>query len=151
MFHDFISLLFPKTCVICEEACAKGEPDICVRCQSDLPKTNYHLQVPNELDQRFWGKVNIHQSMAYLKFFKGGSAQRLLYKIKYKKKKETARLIGQWYGYELKQAGLEVDLIVPVPLHEKKLRIRGYNQSEYFALGLSEALTVTYINQLYTT
>lgn len=148
MFSDFLTLLFPKLCVICEQSRAKGEPEICTNCQVRLPKSNYHLQSNNDLDQRFWGKVPIYQTMAYLKFVKGGSAQKLLYKIKYKNKKDVARLIGLWYGEELKKSGIMVDLIVPVPLHEKKQRIRGYNQSEVFAEGLSESLEVGYKNTM---
>ena len=51
-------------------------------------------------------------------------------------------VLGQLYGAELRAAGLaaDFDLIVPVPLHPRKLAKRGYNQAAAFAAGLAEGL-----------
>jgi ComF family protein len=59
-------------------------------------------------------------------------------------------MLGKWYGYELKKSGLEenVDLIIGVPLHPRKLKLRGYNQADKFAEGLSEALEIPWSNQV---
>ena len=49
----------------------------------------------------------------------------------------------------IKENGLfsTVDLIVPVPIHPKKKFVRGYNQSEQLAIGLSDYLSIPYSNQ----
>ncbi|MDX5348118.1 MAG: ComF family protein, partial [Hymenobacteraceae bacterium] len=53
-------------------------------------------------------------------------------------------LLGNWYGQSLKQSGYAAafDVVIPVPLHKSKLRKRGYNQSEYYAKGLANALDI---------
>jgi ComF family protein len=63
-----------------------------------------------------------------------------MHRIKYKGVKEAAQLMGEWYGKELAANNTFPDpaVLVPVPLHPKKQRIRGFNQSEWFANGLSK-------------
>lgn len=148
MFSDFISLLFPRLCAACDVALAKGEKEICTTCQYQLPRTNYHRQTDNELDRRFWGKARINRCMAYLKYHKGGKVQQLLYKIKYANRKEAAELVGKWYGSELREEEFNFDLIVPVPLHPRKLKKRGYNPGEFFAKGLAISLAIGHQNCL---
>jgi len=52
--------------------------------------------------------------------------------------------VGQLLGNDLKQSELykDVDVIVPVPLHDDKLRVRGYNQAEEIAKGLAQSYKV---------
>jgi competence protein ComFC len=68
----------------------------------------------------------------------------MLHALKYKSKPEVGFLLGKWYGADLKKsdAFLGCDYIIPVPLHKKRQRKRGYNQSEYFAKGLGEELNI---------
>ncbi len=131
----------------------KGEKLLCIKCKFSLPETNYHLQKTNDLHKRFAGKVTINWAFAYLTYIKDGLAQKIIYTIKYKGVKEGASLMGELYGQYLKEANLkqEIDLIVPVPLHKKKLQKRGFNQSEWFAKGLSAALQIPYSDVLLRT
>ena len=46
--------------------------------------------------------------------------------------------MGNWFATSLE--GLEVDMVVPVPLHRSKLRKRTYNQSEQIGLGIADVL-----------
>jgi ComF family protein len=70
--------------------------------------------------------------------------QNLLHELKYRNRPELGRLLGRVYGGELSAAGFgtSFDIIIPVPLHPKKKKRRGYNQSDEFGKGLSEALNV---------
>ncbi|WP_439483017.1 ComF family protein [Cyclobacterium plantarum] len=88
--------------------------------------------------------------MSYLRFSKKGLSQKLLHQIKYKNKPALAKILGQMYGSFLMDNGFDQswDEVVPVPLHHKKLKIRGYNQSEQFALGLAKALKISSCNHL---
>jgi ComF family protein len=146
MFSDFFSLVFPNTCTSCKEYLYKGESFLCTRCKYNLPKTNYHLEYENPLMKRFWGKVPVSYALSYLKFIKGGSVQKILYSIKYEGMKDGAKTLGNWFGLDLNKEGYDkkFDLILPVPMHKKKIKIRGYNQSDFFAEGLSEAMNVNY-------
>ncbi len=150
MWNDFLDMLFPNSCQMCEAGLTKGEKLICLHCRYHLPLANYHLLDNNPLEKRFMGKVNVKYAWAYLKFTKQGRVQKALHALKYGGKKEVGQLMGTWYGEELKRAGLaaQFDLILPVPLHPTKLKKRGYNQSDTFAEGLSGAMTVAWSHQV---
>ena len=142
ILNDVISLLYPNLCLACREHTpARGEI-ICLRCQHKLPKTNFHLERENPFTERFWGRIPIESGAALYHFVRGGRVQELLHRLKYLGKADVGLRLGQWYGEMLRESPYfrEVDLIVPVPLHPRKERLRGYNQSALFAKGLSETL-----------
>ena len=143
---DFVSLIFPRVCLACEEPLARGEDHICTGCRAQFPYTDYHKLPPSEnpLARKFWGKLPVRYSLSYLRFLRRGWVQHLLHQLKYQGQPEIGRVLGRWYGAELAAAGLatEFDLIVPVPLHARKLAKRGYNQSDSFAEGLALGLAV---------
>jgi len=144
MFNDFLNLIFPNLCAACNEALLRNEQVICTTCQVNLPKTNYHLDEANLLNQVFWGRINIEMAAAYYRFGKKSRVQHLLHQLKYKGHKNIGIKIGELYGKELKKSPYyeNIDLIIPVPLHRKKLKKRGYNQSNSFAEGLSVAMEI---------
>lgn len=144
MISDFIALFFPNYCFTCRENLVKGEEYLCSACRLVLPKTNVHQLEENPLMKRYGGLLPLQAFYTYLKFTKGGKVQKIMEKLKYDNCPDIGTVLGQWYGSDLKESGLEnqFDLIVPVPLHESKLRKRGYNQSDYFAKGLSNAMGV---------
>ncbi len=144
MFTDFLNLIFPAACLACRETLLKNEQHICTHCRYDLPRTNYHLLENQEVKQRFVGRIKLDFASSYLFFRKGGSVQAMLHALKYNGNEEIGKILGNWYGEELKQAGHTWDTILPVPLHPSKLRKRGYNQTDSFAEGLSESLTTNW-------
>lgn len=139
---DLFSLFFPNLCLGCGQPLIKGEEVICSICHFHLPKTYFHNDTENQLNRVFWGRVNIEAVAAYLYFHKGSSVQSLLHQLKYKSRPEIAVKIGKWYGLELRQADIfsNAELVIPVPLHPRKYRRRGYNQSEAFAEGLAAVI-----------
>ena len=150
MFKDFINLLYPQPCLACGTILTTTEDSICTSCIINLPKTNYHLHNENPLNKIFWGRVSIEMVAAYYFFNKGNKVQNLLHQLKYKGAKNVGEKIGLLYGYELLESNnfKDVDFIVPVPLHPNKLKIRGYNQSESFANGLSQSLNKEVVTNL---
>lgn len=142
---DFLSLVFPQTCCLCNRSLFPFENELCKICISALPITNYHL-IPedNDLKTKLLGLAPVDKVMAYLRFSKKGLSQKLLHQIKYKNKPALAKVVGLQYGYLLKEAGFESNWteIVPVPLHHRKRELRGYNQSEQFGQGIAEALGI---------
>lgn len=144
MLNDFISLIFPQVCVACGKSLYKNEQSICTYCVYHLPKTNFHLDNDNPIAKIFWGRINIYSASALYGFNKGGKVQHLIHQLKYKGQKEVGVAVGKLYGHELKQNEnfKTVSTIIPVPLHPKKKKKRGYNQSESFAEGLAESMNV---------
>lgn len=152
LIDSFFNLLFPKSCVVCSGALAKGEEGVCIICNSRMPRTNYHLQSDNEVEQRFWGKVEVERATSFFFYNKGSDYNRILHHLKYLGDKGLGEVMGRCMGKELLASGFfqGIDLIVPVPLHSKKMRKRGYNQSEWIAQGLSRATGIPIKSDLLT-
>ena len=141
-FVDFINLMFPDLCVVCGSSLQKNEHQLCVSCLHEIPKTNYHLIDENPIEKRFWGKVPIYRATSYFFFQKGSSFQKLLHILKYKGNKEIGELMGKYAAIDLLDSPdfTSIDVILPVPLHPGKYKLRGYNQSEWIGKGLSVVL-----------
>ena len=141
-FVDFFNLFYPDLCIVCSENLLKNEQHICTTCLNAIPKTNYHLLFNNPIEKRFWGKVPVFRATAFFFFQKGSSFQKLLHALKYKGNKEIGERIGKFAAIDLLESPEfnSIDVIIPVPLHPKKFKIRGYNQSEWIGNGLSAIL-----------
>ena len=137
--YSFISLLFPRCCVVCGRSLAKGEECICAMCNINLPRTNYHLQKDNPVEQLFWGKIPLERATSFFFYRKGSDFRQILHQLKYGGQKEIGAIMGRYMASELSASGFfqGIDVIIPVPLHKRKQRIRGYNQSEWIARGIS--------------
>jgi ComF family protein len=123
----------------CSDALFVDENFFCLICILKLPKTNYHLNRDNRASDRFLGKVPIVKASSFLYYNKGGLGQKLVAEIKYCGNVYLGKWIGEYAAKEMLPSGFfqDIDFIVPVPLHGKKLRKRGFNQSEVVAQGIS--------------
>ena len=118
-----------------------NEAVICVFCNYDMPRTNFHKDPENPVAQLFWGRVQVEHASSFFYFNKGSGYQKLIHSLKYKGMVDIGIELGKMFGAELKGTGFEsVDFLVPVPLHKKKQRKRGYNQSEMIAQGMALSL-----------
>ena len=87
----------------------------------------------------FAGRIPLEHATALFLFEKEGKVQNLIHSIKYNGNKELAYYLGQLFARELIQdkALSDIQIFIPIPLHNKKLKARGFNQSEYFANGMA--------------
>jgi ComF family protein len=140
MLDDFISLLFPRLCFACGDHLLRNEKLICTKCYISIPRTNYHLNHDNPVEQLFWGRCQISNAAAFSFYSKGSRIRKLIHNLKYKGAKEVGYELGRIYGQSLKNSGFTdgMDLIIPVPLHPSRQRKRGFNQSEYISKGLAD-------------
>ncbi|RKR10448.1 ComF family protein [Flavobacterium sp. 90] len=146
MFKYLINLFFPKVCAGCHTVLVTNETVLCTSCRHEMPLTQYHLDDKNEAVKKFYGKIEIEHASALLYFNKKGIVQELIHNLKYKGHEEIGFVLGNWYVEDLKELNLETpfDFVVPVPLHPKKLKERGYNQVTTFGKTLSEGLNIPY-------
>lgn len=142
--EDFIALFFPVTCAICGKSLFKNESVICTACLSHLPETNFHKQKENPVSRVFWGRVPLETGTALYFYKKGGSVQNLIHEMKYRGHKEVGTFLGRMYGAQLAEVDhyQSLETIIPIPLHKKKLKKRGFNQAALFGQGLAEALNI---------
>jgi ComF family protein len=142
LLETLLQLFYPHLCPVCNENTISADHFICTSCIQSIPRTEYHKVADNPVEKRFWGKVNVYRATSFFRFQKGSMYRVLLHELKYKNNPEIGRFLGALAASEMMQSWMStVDIIIPVPLHPRKLVIRGYNQSDYIALGLVGILT----------
>lgn len=142
MFKHLIDILYPKTCLGCDGMLQTGEDVLCTKCRHELPLTNHHLTTENDSYKRLAGRIPLEKVMSMLVFEKEGIVQQIVHKLKYKGHQEVGTLLGYWYGEIIKDNFKDIDEIIPVPLHKKRLKERGYNQVTTFCNSLSDCLGI---------
>lgn len=143
-FVSFISLLFPDLCIVCNEHQKARGALFCLPCLCELPYTNFTDWRSNEFCSHFEGRVRLEKANSVFYLTQGGSIEKLIHKLKYHNQPKLAIALGKFSGKILMQNGFleSVDYIVPVPLHPRKLRKRGYNQSEKLGFGISRTAQI---------
>jgi len=144
LLANFVSLLYPKLCVVCGEPLVENEKFFCFACYLRLPRTNYHLMHENQAIERLAGKISLEKASSYFYYNKGGIAQKLIAEIKYRGNQQ----LGEWMGSHLAKDMISsgffqgIDYMVPVPLHRSKEKKRGFNQAEKIAAGISQVTKI---------
>jgi len=142
---DFSHLSFPVNCLGCNNALTSEEKGICSECVEHFPLTRYWEIPNNAVEKIFWGRINIERACSLMFFNKDGIAQRLMHKLKYEGKYEVGQMLGELFARKLIGTPFEkVDMVIPVPLHEKKRRQRGYNQCDFIAAGMASVFELSY-------
>ena len=140
LWDDLLSLLFPRICYACGKPLLRNEKLICTECYVLMPRTNYHLDNDNPVARIFWGRCKIEKAAAFSFYNQDSRIRHLIHNLKYKGIREIGFELGKIYGIVLFDSGFtgDIDVIIPVPLHPVKERIRGFNQSYLISLGISE-------------
>ncbi|MFC3416497.1 ComF family protein [Algoriphagus hitonicola] len=151
LLKDFLDLIFPVNCPLCQTALYDWEDSLCTVCRGNLPISSHYLRPEdNDLTAKIEGLTRVTRAMAFLKFTKDGQSQQLLHLLKYRNRPDLGIALGKWFGQTLESQDYvkKWDMICPVPLHQMKKKRRGYNQSEEFAKGLAQSLNLPVENLL---
>lgn len=149
LLNHIINLFFPRVCAACGNILLEGENDVCTTCRFLLPKTGYETSPNNPLAQMFYGQMPFNAVMAEFFFSKTGKVQHLIHGLKYHHCRENGIFLGEEIGKSLLKAPdyQGISYIIPIPLHPKKEKIRGYNQSHVIAEGISEVMNIPIAEQ----
>ena len=144
LLSDLLSLLFPNLCAACGAGLHRGEVHICTRCLNELPYTDHHTDPANKAAKKLWGRIQFHAAMSLLHFRKGGRVQNIIHQLKYLNNRGIGLTLGRMMGEKILQSAAfeNIEVIIPVPLHRKRERSRGYNQSQCVAEGIAAVLQV---------
>ena len=143
-------VVMPRICPVCGKALDGDEKWLCRKCLSALPRTRYEDVDFNTMEQHFAGKVPIERASAYFYYEKGSPYASILHDIKYHNLPGMGRWLMARAVRDMQGSHFfdDIDVVTAVPLHRSKLARRGYNQSEYLARGIAEALSIPYIEAL---
>lgn len=144
----FVSGILPSTCVLCG-AEGHGTQDICLPCQQTLPRSLQNcvrcgIPLPTSSLEALCGQCLQHPppfERVLSPFRYESPMDHLVQQLKYSGRLEMARLLGhlmaQWLAPRLDALP---DVIIPVPLHPRRLRERGFNQAQEMARPIARQL-----------
>jgi len=133
-------LLFPKLCAGCRLSLTGGEAVVCLHCELQLPFTAYHHQPDNDTVMRLAGRFPFLHATSLLYFHHHSLVQDLIHGLKYSGKLRYGYYLGAQLGRTIVGAGWQPDAVIPVPLHKRKERQRGFNQSAIIAGAMAKEL-----------
>lgn len=142
--QDVFQLFFPETCEICGTSLRNGEHLICTDCLLDIPKINLYDCDQNLVVDMLVGTVPFIKAAAFFNYQKHSGYAHLIHKLKYQGRDDIGILLGEMFAVELDKIAFfcDIDAIVPIPLHRRRQRKRGYNQSQKIAEGIAHIVGV---------
>jgi len=148
IFKDLAYLFFPISCASCEKPILRNERLLCIECRHRLPLVNFHNINDKKIEKVFYGRVPVQNATSLFVFEKDSLVQNLIHNLKYRGREEIGVELGVWLGENLIQNTdyQNINIIIPVPIHKKRRRERGYNQVEKFGIELAKKLEAEYID-----
>ncbi|MGN6196131.1 MAG: ComF family protein [Ginsengibacter sp.] len=136
-----LHFFFPHNCIGCGSDIIGNENLLCLNCINDLPHTNFALHANNPIEKKFWGRLALTSGMSEFYFSQDSIIQNMIHELKYRRNKKAGHYFGNMIGKSLLNSNrFHVDVIVPLPLFERKEKVRGYNQSEIICNGIAEII-----------
>lgn len=147
MITQLLDLFFPLTCYGCKLPLKKTEQHICYKCRFTMAETKHISNERNELMQKFYGRLPLEFAASLYFFQKNNPIQEIIHELKYRNKQVVGELFAKQFANELIkiQDKQKFDYIVPVPLHKRKLKKRGYNQLDSFGRYLANKFDIKYV------
>jgi ComF family protein len=146
LLFDLFHTLFPDLCLACNKLPKSKGASFCVGCIHSMPYTEHFFIKENTVTNHFKGRIKLYHGAAILQFREGGIVQNMLHQLKYKGRREIGEVMGKIAGEKMSTSPLFIrpDIIIPVPVHIKKIKKRGYNQSTIFGLAVAESLGIPF-------
>ena len=146
MREELLHLVFPHVCVVCQSLLLPGEAYCCHGCIEEFDAFSTPRAAEQVLRQtiatRFGGNFNFERGWCRYLFHKESTLQEALHAMKYEGLFNLATAFGRQLG-EWMLSGedpLQIECIVPVPLHPLKKIERSFNQAEKIAEGIGHSL-----------
>lgn len=139
-------LLIPAVCPVCGAVIESDNTVACAECLLLAPYTYLWSQKDNIMEQRLCSHTPIVRAAALLWFREHSAWRSFIHDFKYHSQWYMAEQAGEMCAIKFQEGGFfdDVDLIIPVPLHPYRRLLRGYNQSEYIAAGISRVTKIPY-------
>ena len=140
---------YPHVCAGCGTDKLEQETALCWYCLDALPATGFAGQQENPAEKILKGRLPFEAAHAGFYLTRDSLMEQLIYQFKYQRQETLGEQLGLLLGEQLKESGrFEPEALVPVPLHSKKVRQRGYNQATLIANGIAKQLQVPVIEQV---
>ncbi len=134
-FSAFLDLIYPELCQACHLPLLENETSLCLFCEHNL---YIAYQKEDTVLLRF-AEQPIDAIIGLMDYQKKGYSQELINKVKYKEEIALGVYLGKKLGVKIIESNSmkDIDFIIPVPLHYKKHKKRGFNQANIIAKGIA--------------
>jgi ComF family protein len=130
-------LFYPHVCIGCGSDSITADRQLCLHCIVNLPVTNFFDQPRNPVEKKFYGRMDVAAAAAAYFFTKNSLVETLVYELKYKGNKAVGFYLGALLGNLISQSRFEsIDVVIPLPLNERRFKKRGYNQASLLCDGI---------------
>lgn len=137
-----------RHCLNCGAALEIDEIAVCKNCEATTLKDLFASPMlkykDNVVEQRLMGLTPFETAASLMPFEINTLSQRLIHDLKYNNYQDISKLFGKAIAENIRQNNryTQIDYIIPLPLHPKRVKKRGYNQSELIATEVSQQLGV---------
>jgi ComF family protein len=147
--QEFWGILIPNVCALCKKETDAKDP-ICLDCQLQLPLTFHWNSLSNDFTERLGSRIYYERGASLYYVHRKGRAKDLIKLLKYKDRKDIGHWMGRQLGFRIVgiPSFFTADYLIPVPLHRRKLALRGYNQSVSIAQGISSVIKVPILDHV---
>jgi ComF family protein len=147
-----VDLFYPITCYACNCNQIDNDEMICMECLQKLPYTNFESIKENATEKLFWGRIPTSFACSIFYFEKENILQNIIHQIKYKNEKKLGLYMGNLMGIKLMDLIQQhnIDFMIPMPIHPKKEKKRGYNQATLLCNGIRAITKLEYKENVVT-
>ncbi|MGD1006646.1 MAG: ComF family protein [Ignavibacteriaceae bacterium] len=140
---EILDFFLPRICPGCGNRLTINEKTICPKCLDKI-KLATKEKLYTEFEKKFHKKNIIFGFTSLYVFEAGKEFQDIIHALKYNGRFSIGTYLGEQLGNILmnKTSEWEIDIIIPIPLHQLKKTERGYNQSFYIAKGVGRKLNI---------
>lgn len=143
ILNSFIDLIFPMRCIGCEDVIQSNQ-FLCVPCLNQLTYTHWQLNQVNIAFHKLNLLCAVEGATALFIFKSNQLIQQILHEMKYRNRPEIGAYLAELFVQDIQH----IDGVIPMPLHPKRLKKRGYNQVEPFAKAIAENHKRPYLPQV---
>jgi ComF family protein len=153
LYKAVVDMVFPRKCPLCHDIVIPKDKKVCPSCLSELlpieepccKRCGKPIEIPEQEYCYDCIKSEHHYERGFAIYVYEGKIKKSLLEFKFQGKQEYADFyieqLIRYAGDKLKK--LSLDLILPVPLHPRKQRVRGFNQAQLLAQGIGAYLKTT--------
>jgi competence protein ComFC len=140
-------LLFPNRCIACNRI-IDAQLLTCPLCMEQIHFTHTGYFDDSFMKQKCRLLFPVENAFALMNFEKENVSRRIIHDLKYRSREKVGSILAGWTTERLNFQNSPPDLLVPVPLHPKKLKERGYNQLHLFTESLSAFYGIPFNHEL---
>jgi ComF family protein len=141
-FTTILDFVYPSRCLSCHSSQLNGEKHVCSACWSSIERVTREHELYRETLGKLLASGGVSDMVSLFVFEKEGAFQHIAHALKYDGFESLGVELGRRVGQLMKDWRVETDVLIPIPLHKRKYRERGYNQAELIAKGISAVVGI---------